>query len=124
MSYVLISDDEPDSCEVVEKFLRKAGYRTRIATNGREALSELTHTSPAAVILDVRMPEMDGLELLQVMRSYLRWHSLPVILMTAHATKDDEERALELGVERVFRKSHFRLNDLLECLKNVAPLGN
>jgi two-component system response regulator AtoC len=121
MSYVLITDDEPDSCEIVQRRLEKEGYKIRIATTGRAALAQLSHSLPAAVILDVRMPEMDGIELLEVMRSYLRWYETPVILMTAHASKDEETRARELGVERVFRKSQFRLNDLVDYLKDVAP---
>ncbi len=121
MSYVLITDDEPDACEVVQRRLEREGYKIRTANNGRAALAQLSHALPTAVILDVRMPDMDGIELLEVMRSYLRWYETPVILVTAHASRDQEARARELGVERVFRKSQFRLNELVDYLKAIAP---
>ena len=121
MPYVLMVDDEPDSCEFVTKFLTQHGFRTHCASNGREALSHLMLRAPDAVVLDVRMPEMDGITLLEVLRSYLRWHDLPVILLTAHATPHDLDRAEQLGVSEVFRKANFKLVDLLESLRRVIP---
>jgi CheY-like chemotaxis protein len=121
MPYVLMVDDEPDSCEFVTRFLTQHGFHTHCANNGREALSYLLLKAPDAVVLDVRMPEMDGISLLEVLRSYLRWSDLPVILLTAHATSHDLDRAEALGVSHVFRKANFKLVDLLECLRRVIP---
>src|SRR5438067_11840676 len=98
MPCIMIVDDEPDSCEFMSKFLEQNGYSTRCLPNGREALTRLLVKLPDAVILDVRMPEMDGISLLEVMRSYLRWHKLPVILLSAHATSQEIDRARRLGV--------------------------
>src|SRR5438045_6793484 len=88
MAYVLVVDDEPDSSEFVERFLEREGHRTTIVPNGREALAALINGRPDAMVLDVRMPQMDGIALLEVLRSYLRWTKLPVILLTAHANED------------------------------------
>jgi CheY-like chemotaxis protein len=121
MPYVLMVDDEPDSCEFVTRFLTQHGFRTHCANNGREALSQLLLKAPDAVVLDVRMPEMDGISLLDVLRSYLRWSDLPVILLTAHATQHDLDRAEQLGVSQVFRKANFKLVELLESLRRVIP---
>jgi CheY-like chemotaxis protein len=121
MPTVMIVDDEPDSCEFVSRFLQQHGYGTRCVANGRDALAHLLNKLPDAVILDVQMPEMDGLSLLEVLRSYLRWHALPVILLTAHATPAQLQRAAELGVQTVFHKSQFKLTELLTTLQRLIP---
>ena len=121
MSYVLVVDDEPDGAEVVQTALERSGITARSVANGQEALRELMSDSPDAVVLDVRMPEMDGISLLEILRSYLRWYHLPVVLLTAHATKAQLQRARELGVEHIFQKSNFELNELVSCLKELIP---
>jgi CheY-like chemotaxis protein len=121
MPYVLIVDDEPDSSEFVQVYLEREGYQTGCVPNGREALAALINGHPDAMILDVRMPEMDGIALLEVLRSYLRWTKLPVILLTAHANKQQVERARELGVTHVFHKANFKLADLHTALQEILP---
>ena len=121
MSYVLVVDDEPDGAEVVQTALERSGITARSVANGQEALRELMSDTPDAVVLDVRMPEMDGISLLEILRSYLRWYHLPVVLLTAHATKAQLQRARELGVEHIFQKSKFELNELISRLKNLIP---
>jgi CheY-like chemotaxis protein len=121
MPYVLIVDDQPDSSEIIERFLNMKGFKTVAVPNGREALGALVDGSPDALVLDVRMPEMDGISLLEILRSYLRWNHLPVILLSAHASRDDIDRAKELGVEHVFHKANFELPELYQALQAVLP---
>lgn len=121
MPCILIVDDEPDHNDFLAAYLRRQGFTTRCAPNGREALSQLLNNSVDGVILDVRMPEMSGLDLLEIIRSYLRWHTLPVVLVTAHGTPQELDRARELGVSCIFQKAAFRLVDLLECLEREMP---
>ena len=121
MAYVLIVDDEPDSSEFVERFLQREGHKTTCVPNGREALAALINGRPDAVVLDVRMPEMDGIALLEVLRSYLRWNKLPVILLTAHANKPQIDRARQLGVEHVFHKANFTLVELQRAIEDSLP---
>jgi CheY-like chemotaxis protein len=120
MSYVLIVDDEPDASEFVERFLRRSGYRTTCVPNGRAALRALVEDYPDALILDVRMPEMDGIALLEVLRSYLRWKVLPVVLLTAHANPQQIARARELGVKHILQKATFSLPDLVAAVDDVT----
>jgi CheY-like chemotaxis protein len=120
MSYILIVDDEPDSSEFVERFLRRSGYRTKCVPNGRAALRALVEDYPDALILDVRMPEMDGIALLEVLRSYLRWKTLPVVLLTAHANPPQMARARELGVHHIFQKATFSLPELIAAVDEVT----
>ena len=121
MSTVLIVDDEPDSCEFVSRFLERHGYATKCVPNGREALAVLIRDGVSALVLDVRMPEMDGISLLEVLRSYLRWHHLPVIIVSAHATAEEIEKAERLGVTAIFQKANYTLARLLDCLEKAIP---
>jgi DNA-binding NtrC family response regulator len=121
MATVLIVDDEPDHSDFLAAFLRRNGYATRSVPNGRDALQALLNNGIEAVILDVRMPGMSGVDLLEIVRSYLRWQSLPVILVTAHGTQPELDRAMQLGVACVFQKANFKLVDLLGCLQRVVP---
>ncbi|MDB5304828.1 MAG: tmoS 25, partial [Phycisphaerales bacterium] len=75
---------------------------------------------PDVVVLDVRMPEMDGLQFLEVIRSYLRWSHLPVVLLTAFADRPVIDRAQELGVNHVFMKANYQLSALLACIEQLA----
>ena len=126
MGSVLVVDDDSDSREAVSRFLTKAGYGVRSARNGREALIAVATTVPDVIILDARMPEMDGIEFLQVIRSYLRWSTVPVILLTAYDSGPHIERAHTLGVKMIYLKATYRLEDLLECVNRLAsdPGGN
>ena len=121
MASVLIVDDEPDHSAFVAAFLQRNGYQTRCVPNGRDALSALLHNGFDAVVLDVRMPGMSGIDLLEIVRSYLRWHTLPVAIVTAHGTDPELQRARELGVCGIFLKASFKLVELLDCIKRVTP---
>src|SRR6185369_4865190 len=104
MGSVLVVDDDADSRDAVSRLLMKSGYSVRSAHNGREALIAVATIVPDVIVLDVRMPEMDGMEFLQVIRSYLRWSNLPVIMLTAYPDDLPIERAHELGVKMIFVK--------------------
>ncbi|HXE52853.1 MAG TPA: response regulator [Tepidisphaeraceae bacterium] len=121
MGRVLIVDDEADTAEVTAQYLRQAGHQVRSVPNGREALASLSEQIPDVAILDVRMPEMDGITFLEVMRCYLRWETVPVILITGFPDDSRLSRAHKLGIRRVFTKGDFKLADLLVCVnENLA----
>jgi CheY-like chemotaxis protein len=118
MPSVLIVDDERDARDVLTRFLRRSGFTVRGAANGQDALAAIGTSLPDIVLLDWMMPQMDGIGFLEVVRSYLRWKSLPVVLITAYQG-EHIDRAKELGVKAVFFKPDYRLEDLLLCIKNV-----
>ena len=93
--YILIADDEPKMRRVLEMMLQRMGHRVLSAANGREAL-DLFSTSPVDLIVaDMRMPEVDGLELLAALRE--RGSSVPVIVITAHGTIETAVAAMKRG---------------------------
>src|SRR5215213_4013181 len=101
MASVMIVDDMVDSCEPLARFLEKEGYSVRCVANGREALAQVILSMPDVVVLDLYMPEMDGPSFLEVVRSYLRLQSLPVVVLTALADSPMIERAQALKVNSI-----------------------
>jgi CheY-like chemotaxis protein len=120
MAHVLLVDDHLDGREAVARFLDLRGHQSTAAVDGRDAMSKLLTDRPDLIILDMRMPRMDGIGLLELLRSYRQWTDLPVILLTAEATPDEIRQARDLGVRRIFRKTQYNLEELAaavdECL--------
>src|SRR5688572_7252410 len=121
MSNVLIVDDDLDSAEVLRLALKRAGYNAICATNGEAALIAVTTNPPDLIMLDLRMPVMDGVTLLQILRSYLRWHDLPVVVVTAIGHGPDIERIKDFDVAGVFHKASYDLPDLVNRVKQLLP---
>ena len=121
MGHVLIVDDDADAAEMMAQYLRKAGHKVRSVPNGREALAALSEDIPDVAIVDVRMPEMDGITFLEVMRCYLRWETVPVVLITGYPDDPRLARANRLGIRRTFVKADFKLDDLLATINEYVP---
>lgn len=120
LATVLVVDDEVDAREAVARYLRRAGHVVHCAGNGRQALTFLFDHAPDLVILDARMPIMDGVNFLEVLRCYLRWQHLPVILLTAYAEGVHIRRAVELGVRKTLIKTHCSMEELLDEVEACA----
>jgi CheY-like chemotaxis protein len=120
MARVLVVEDEKDSRDFVAEYLKREGHTVSTAADGQTALRKLLNQRTEVIILDVRMPRMDGIGLLEVIRAYLRWHRLPVILLTGNAEPQEMTRARELGVEYIFHKANFQLAELGEAVEAVC----
>lgn len=120
MAVVLVVDDDIDAREAVARYLCKAGHRVICVPNGRDALAALTDDSPDVVVLDALMPEMDGVSFLEVIRCYLRWQKLPVLLLTAYPEGMHMRRAVELGVRKSFLKANYQIEELLAHIEVCA----
>lgn len=121
MAVVLVVDDERDTREAVAKYLRKAGHSVALSPNGTDAMAALCVETPDVVVLDYRMPQMDGITFLEVIRCYLRWQALPVILLTAYPDGPHMKRATELGVRRTFVKADYDLAELQADIEACSP---
>jgi CheY-like chemotaxis protein len=117
MAHVLVVEDEKDSRDFVAEYLKREGHTVTTAVDGQTAL---LNQRTEVVILDVRMPKMDGIGLLEVLRAYLRWSRLPVILVTGNAEPQEMTRARELGVDYIFHKASFQLAELGEAIEAVC----
>ena len=109
---VLVIDDDAGIRNFVSQALHEEGYEVSQAANGNEALSEVGKTKPDLILLDVRMPGVDGWQVLDELRS-AAGHQTPVVVMTASYSGQD--RALQSGAQGYLAKP-FELADLLECV--------
>ena len=92
MEYILIADDNKDITDILEKYVKKEGYGALIATDGIQT-EELFHTyHPAAILLDVMMPDISGFEVAQQMKADEEMSEIPVIFLTALNSTADRER--------------------------------
>jgi two-component system response regulator GlrR len=113
-SDILLVDDDPDLLRLISLRLTSAGYRVRTADSGETALAALAIARPAAVITDLRMPGIDGMQLFEAIH---RQHpTLPVIILTAHGTIPDAVAATQRGVFGFLTKPF----DSQELLQKVA----
>jgi DNA-binding response OmpR family regulator len=95
MPRVLVVDDEPDARELLSEFLTAKGYEVLTASNGEEALRKVKEDRPHLILLDVRMPKMNGLEVLKQVREID--HEVGVIMVTAVNEEETGRQALKLG---------------------------
>ena len=95
---VLVVDDEPTIGEVVSAYLRRAGYETRVATDGPAALAAVAERSPDLIVLDLMLPGVDGLEVMRRVRERTDRTSA-VILLTAKGDESDRVIGLRLGAD-------------------------
>ena len=96
---VLIVDDEPTIVEVVARYLERAGYATRTAANGEQALEAAAQERPDLVVLDLMMPGIDGLRVMRRLRDQAADAASGVILLTARGEESDRVVGLRLGAD-------------------------
>jgi two-component system sensor histidine kinase/response regulator len=125
---VLLAEDSLVNQKLAVGLLKKWGHSVVVANNGREALAALESQDCDLVLMDVQMPEMDGLEAAVAIRVWEKrsGRHIPIIAMTAHAMKGDRERCLEAGMDDYVSKP-IRAHQLLETMENVlgeAPGAN
>ncbi len=107
---ILIVEDDVRNIFALSKVLEPRGAKIDIARNGREALEALERSSVAAgthidlVLMDIMMPEMDGLTAMREIRKQPRWQKLPIIALTAKAMKDDQEKCMQAGANDYIAK--------------------
>jgi HD-like signal output (HDOD) protein/CheY-like chemotaxis protein len=122
MPAVLVVDDMPIFREPIEAILRAEGFEVVTATNGQEAITVLSATKPALVLLDLGMPVMDGLVVLHHMRQHKMFKATPVIILSAETDRGRIVEAVKLGISGYVLKASFSLKDLLSKVNaHFAP---
>jgi DNA-binding response OmpR family regulator len=106
---VLLVDDDQEIARAVKLRLRKSGYAVTVAFNGEAGLQAALESPPDAIILDMRMPLMDGLTMLTEMRREDRMRRIPVILLSAFMREEDKRNALRLGASYFIEKPYDSL---------------
>ena len=118
-SYVLVVDDSPSVRRVVGNMLKANGWEVQTARDGIEALDVIARQAPAAVLLDIEMPRMDGYELLATLRSQEQYRHLPLIVLTSRAATKHQQRALQLGADAYVIKP-YQDEELLNTIATLV----
>ena len=115
---VLLVDDESDFLEMMLLRFQRSGYLVDLATDGKSALQKITSFNPHIVLLDMVMPEMNGLELCQEIRSDPNFQKIPIVMITAAHQKDAEKKAKAAGVTHLIFKP-FDSEELLDLMDSL-----
>ncbi|MCL2388993.1 MAG: response regulator [Elusimicrobia bacterium] len=118
MFKILVIDDEVFLREMLRDIFTHAGYEVIVAQNGNEGLDKIHSEKPDLVLLDCQMPVMDGYEVLTQLKKEPRYQTLPVIMLTAMASEQDEIKGLNLGLDDYITKP-FKTPILVARVKTI-----
>lgn len=120
MTRIVVVDDDRPLARALSINLRAHGYDVQVAHDGRSALSEVARTPPAAVVLDLGLPDIDGLEVLAGIRG---WTAVPVIVLSARSTSAEKVAALDAGADDYVTKP-FGMDELLARIRAAVRRGS
>ncbi|HZX97802.1 MAG TPA: response regulator [Myxococcales bacterium] len=113
---VLVVDDDPEIVTFLATLLELEGIDSTVATSAAAALEKLDHGVPSLVLLDIAMPDRDGLDLCRALKKDPRTRDVPVFVVSARPGKDVVERALAAGAEEFIRKP-FENHELIARIR-------
>ncbi len=116
---ILLAEDNVSSQKVALQILKRLGYRADVAANGIEVCQALERQPYDVVLMDVRMPEMNGFEATRIIRKRWPESELAIIAVTAYALEGDREKCLEAGMDDYISKP-VRIDDLAEKLNKIV----
>jgi DNA-binding response OmpR family regulator len=115
---ILVADDDPDIVALVSAVLRRAGFDVVEASDGAEALELLRTRRPQLAVLDISMPKLDGMEVLQFMRAEPESSAVPVVLLSARAQEADVRDGYAQGASKYVRKP-FSPRELVAVVREL-----
>jgi PAS domain S-box-containing protein len=118
---VLVVDDHEDNREMLFLFLSQVGFLVKRATNGLEALTLFEDWEPQVILMDMRMPVLDGYEATKRIKATEKGRKIPIIAVTASVFEDNEKEVWATGVDGFLRKP-FRQAELFEVIERVLPV--
>lgn len=117
---ILIIEDEKSICDFISKTLNSHEYKTTTASSGKEGMAIMTSTLPDLVLLDLGLPDMDGIEIIKKTRE---WSSLPIIVISARTQEREKVTALDAGADDYITKP-FGTNELLARIRTAIRHNN
>ena len=117
---ILVAEDNPSNQRVLVEMLKRLGYRPDAVADGREVIQALERQDYDLVLMDIKMPEMDGITATQVIRKLRPENGPKIVAITAFALEGDREKCLEAGMDDYIAKP-VQIGDLAEVLKRCAP---
>lgn len=128
-THILVVDDNKENLKVVSNYLKDKGYKIALALDGKNALNILETNKIDLILLDIMMPEMDGFEVCEIIKSNDKTEEIPIIFLTARTETDDIVKGFQLGgvdyITKPFRKeelyarvnNHVQLKQVRDFLK-------
>ncbi len=101
---ILVVEDQEDNLRILRDLLTNAGFEVIEAVNGKEALSVAEAERPDLILMDIQLPELDGLEATRRIKANSAIRHIPVIAVTSYAMSEDNERAMAAGCDAYFAK--------------------
>jgi two-component system, sensor histidine kinase and response regulator len=96
---ILVVDDEPDNFDVIETLLHDTGYVLNYASSGRKAFDRLETSQPDVILLDVMMPDINGIEVCRLLKNNPQWRAIPIIMVTSLSSKEDLAQCMSAGAD-------------------------
>jgi len=118
---ILVADDEAPIRELLEQVLAAEGYTVIVAADGKDALQQTLTHKPDLILLDVRMPKLDGITLCKALRVYKETQNTPIIMLTAFHTRDHMEESIAAGADDFLAKP-FELTELKIRVRSMLKL--
>ena len=119
MTRVLVVEDDPDIAQLVAHYLEKAGFSAELLASGRDALAAIAARPPDVIVLDLMLPQVDGLEICRVVRGNAATAAIPIIMLTARAEESDRIVGLEIGADDYLGKP-FSPNELVARVRALV----
>lgn len=118
LEVIQIIEDDPLQASLIDREVRRAGYRTNVAYDGMTGLADVRRLQPSLVLLDVMLPELDGHDVCRRLREDHQTQSIPIIMMSALGTEEHKTTGLELGADDYVVKP-FGLAELISRIRAV-----
>lgn len=119
MAKILIIEDDPSMSKMYKRIFTLENYETEVAEDGEKGLEAAETTKPALILLDIMMPKMNGLEVLDKLKSNPQTAAIPVIILTNLGSEKDAETALSKGALQYIIKSEHEPQDILAFAKKI-----
>ncbi len=113
---VLIVEDNEDNSLLAEKILKYYGFKTVVASHGNAALQYCETHQPDLILMDLSLPDIDGMEVTRILRKKIEYQHIPIIALTAHAMRGIQETTQEAGLNDFLTKP-FLPNDLISLVR-------
>ena len=122
MATILIVDDEPENIELLDRRLSRRGFTVVGATSAEDGLKVALAERPALILMDIKMPNLDGFDAMRLLQADPLTAGIPVIALTAHAMQEDRDRALAAGA-RDYETKPVDLDRLLAKIRHLTGAG-
>jgi signal transduction histidine kinase/CheY-like chemotaxis protein/HAMP domain-containing protein len=120
---VLVVEDDPVMRDMLQRRLEKEGWTVMEAENGRVALKRMAERQPDLILLDLMMPEMDGFQFLDEIRTREDWRSIPIIVVTAKELTEEDRQKLNGSVEKILQKGAYSREELIREVRDLVTVS-